>query len=76
MEIETVHDSDIDVLVVGDGPVGKLFLKIREECHTWYTDMPWFQRPDLSKEELFEKAEEMRKALDKIEKMASTGEIS
>lgn len=76
MEIKTVHDSDIDILIVEAGPVGELFYKIREECHTWYTDMPWFQRPDLSKEELFEKAEEMRKALEKIEDMASVDEIS
>lgn len=40
-----------------------------------YTDMYDWQRRDLSKEDLFEYAEEMRKCLDKIFNLAIDGRI-
>lgn len=41
--------------------------QIAEETYSsWYQDMPHYQREELSREELFQYAEEMREALNRI----------
>ena len=51
--------------------IKKVLEEIEDKAiESWYTDMYDWQRRDLSKEDLFEYAEEMRKCLDKIFNLA------
>lgn len=56
-----------DVLSENELPWWERFWSIAEKTEVnWYQTMPWYQRKELSKEELFNYAEEMRRALEQI----------
>lgn len=56
-----------DILSEDELPWWKIFWLIAEETEVnWYQTMPWYQRRELSKDELFNYAEEMRLALERI----------
>ncbi len=63
---------EIDVLPE-DKPTDweRLNLIEEETCVCWYQDMQPWQRKDLSKEELYDYAEQMRLALDRIFDLSS-----
>ena len=62
-EVEFVRD----VLSENDLPWWEIFWRIADETDVnWYQEMPMYQRKELSREELFNYAEEMRNALERI----------